>query len=571
MSTINIYKINNNLLNDLIQELTDEKDYEISELEHEIELDSEYFEDVRYNFSMNLYLNDECPERDLSWNWIREEFDENPINYSVKPKAVLLIYETKINGEEIEENIYALSFGYAFHTLKHYSDKDWPIRFAEHATLNKVKSMTILSPNSVINKKINNYVNFREVLLNSGEALNQLNADLDLDDDFEDFKDKISIANSIIFEVDNPNLYSLAHIIDYITFINDGDEIVNPIPYFKEVQSRIKKEELDAELSRNIFNDIRNNNENPCIDICEFLIIDGFPKFLNQFDNFQLKYPHIPRFGIDFLTVTEIYNFIEEELGDEDDILDIKVYFEDMENGISFDYKLKNLIIYDSLEGAFVLNEGTWWAYNEKYLEDLKNSLDELDVEYDEEFDFHESEYLEFLRNRARENGIDFDNADDDTQKKCKDIWYKERVFNLLREHDGFICNDRFNDGVDKYNIEVADLFKLDEKSMFSVKIGGGSSLIYVIDQSLLPMKMIDNGKIRELKNDELPEIKKDTIKNVYLWLILTRKTKLPILNGKPDLNEFKSISLKNRIDYWKKEVIMSRRNPKIRINYIDF
>ena len=68
-------------------------------------------------------------------------------------------------------------------------------------------------------------------------------------------------------------------------------------------------------------------------------------------------------------------------------------------------------------------------------------------------------EYNKKYRKKSKyaPNGIDFDNADDDTQKKCKDIWYKERVFNLLREHDGFICNDRFNDGVDNYNIEEYD------------------------------------------------------------------------------------------------------------------
>lgn len=140
-----------------------------------------------------------------------------------------------------------------------------------------------------------------------------------------------------------------------------------------------------------------------------------------------------------------------------------------------------------------------------------------------------------------------------------------------MRENDGYLCNDRYTENVDNSKIEVADLFKLDEKSMFSVKIGSSSNLIYVIDQSLIPLKMIDNGEIREMENERVNELNKDDIENVYLWFILTRKTKLPIRNGKPDLNVINSISLKNRIDYWKKEVIMSRRNPKIRINYITF
>ncbi len=573
MSRINIYKINNDLENQLIQELTDENDYELSDEEFNFELESNYLENIQYNFSMHLYYKDEQQEKGLSWNWVREQFNLGDVNYSVKPKAVLLINEYKIDvtkPDEFEDNIYAVSFGYAFHTLKHFSDKDWPIKFAEHITLNKVKSMTVLSPNSVINKRINNYVNFKDILLDSGEALNQLSANLELDDDFNDFKNSITISNSIIFDVTNPNLESLPYIIDYITFINGSDEIVNSIPYFKEVQSKIKKMELDNELIGTIFADIEEKHETPCIDICEFILVDGVLKFFNQFDNFKLKYKRLSKENIGSLTVNEIYNFIEEKLDDEDNPLEIKIFFEDSEIGSSF-VKLKDIISYDSFESPAILDGGSWWVYNSKYMDDLKNSINDLDVEYEIGFDFQEEDYLRFVRGKAQEEGLDFDNMDDNTKKRYKQKWYKERVFNLLREEDGFICNDRFKDYVDSYDIEVADLFKLDEKSMFSVKIGGASNLIYVVDQSLIPLKLIDNGEIRDIENDEIPELNKDSIKNVYLWLILTRKTKLPVRNGKPDLNEINSISLKNRIDYWKKEVIKSRRNPKIRINYIDF
>lgn len=456
--------------------------------------------------------------------WIREEFNLNELEYAVKPKGALLINETKTNTQnnEIENNLYAISFGYAFHTLKKYSDKNWPMQFAEHITLNKVKSMTILSPNAVINRRINNYVNFREVLLNSGEALNQLNGYLDLGDEEEDFKERISISNSIIFEVDEPSLDSLAKIIDYITFVNNIETVVNPIPYFKEVKNIAEKDALNQKLTENILIDIENNEENPCIDICDFIVIDTFPKFLYQFENFKLKYSRISK-DISLLTIPEIYKFINDNLDEIEDILEIKVLFIDNETGDSKEIKLKNLIIYDSPTDVYLFEEGIWWTYNGKYIQDLKDSIDDLEVIYEEKFDFDEEEYLTYVRQKAVEEGINFD----ENPKKCKRKWYKERVFNLLREDDGFICNDRNKDYIENSEIEVADLFKLDEKSMFSVKIGSSSNLNYVVDQSLLALKMIDNGEIREIENEEIDELNKENIKDVYLWLILTRKKQI--------------------------------------------
>lgn len=570
MATINIFKINSENENELIEELLE--NYEVYDLDDEIEIDSKYLENINCAFSMHLYLNDEQRETGLSWNWIREQFGLDALIYTSKPKGILLINETQTNTITgmIKENVYAVSFGYAHHILKQYSDREWPIRFAEHITLNKVKSMTILSPNSIINRKINNYVNFKDILLNSGEALNQLNAYLDLDDDFDDFKERISISNSISFEVKNPTLNSLAHIIDYIAFISNSETIINSIPYFKEIKNKTQEDTLNQELKENIFRDIEDKTENPCIDLCDFIMVDTYPKFISQFENFKLKYQSTSK-DLDLLTTNEIYEFISENLDENDDILGINVSFDDEETGESKEYDLTDLIIYDSPNNNYLFEEGVWWAYNGKYLQDLKESIDEIEVIYEEEFDFDENEYLTFVRQKAHEENINFDEATEEIQKEYKKKWYKERVFNLLRENEGYICNDRYIENVDNSKIEVADLFKLEEKSMFSVKIGSASNLIYVIDQSLFPLKMIDNGEIRNMENERIKELNKKDIENVYLWLVLTRKRKLPIRDGKPDLNEINSITLKNRIDYWKKEVIMSRRNPKIRINYISF
>jgi hypothetical protein len=58
-------------------------------------------------------------------------------------------------------------------------------------------------------------------------------------------------------------------------------------------------------------------------------------------------------------------------------------------------------------------------------------------------------------------------------------------------------------------------------------------------------------------------------VKEIGLWIILDRKTKIPLTAGKPDLNHLDMLILKNKIDFWKKEVRLLGYRPVIHINYV--
>ena len=105
--------------------------------------------------------------------------------------------------------------------------------------------------------------------------------------------------------------------------------------------------------------------------------------------------------------------------------------------------------------------------------------------------------------------------------------------------------------------IELMDLYY--DRTMYAVKIGSTSAkLNYVVDQSISSLKMY---KHRQL--DDMPEID-----NVAIWIILKRKTHLAMKNGKPDLSGLKMLSLKNKLDSWKKEVRILGYKPVIYLNY---
>ena len=118
---------------------------------------------------------------------------------------------------------------------------------------------------------------------------------------------------------------------------------------------------------------------------------------------------------------------------------------------------------------------------------------------------------------------------------------------------------DRELDHINGQKLELMDLYK--DRTMYAVKIGESSAkLSYVVEQSITSLKMY---KHRALK--DMPEIDK-----VAVWLILKRKNHLKDKNGKPDLASLKMITLKNRLDEWKKEVRLMGYTPVIYLNYWD-
>ena len=73
----------------------------------------------------------------------------------------------------------------------------------------------------------------------------------------------------------------------------------------------------------------------------------------------------------------------------------------------------------------------------------------------------------------------------------------------------------------------------------------------------------------RLLDDDFMSKVFEDTeCAEFLLQIILKRKNHLPEDNGRPDLNTLKMLTLKNRLDEWKKEVRVLGYHPLIYVNY---
>lgn len=222
---------------------------------------------------------------------------------------------------------------------------------------------------------------------------------------------------------------------------------------------------------------------------------------------------------------------------------------------------LKSLEKDQKIEEKCLLLKGEWYYYNDDYIDYLKDSIEELDVIYKPEYDFGKAKLKEY-QNKQYELEKDFleYNGLSSTQikKEIEKKYYAENAFNhYIADMYGFAIYDRELEQIKGEKIELMDLYK--DKTMFAVKIGKSSAkLSYVVDQSISALKMYKHNQLKDM-----PEINK-----VAIWIILKRKIHLPERNGQPDLSILKMITLKNRLDEWKKEVRILGYSPIIYLNY---
>ena len=195
----------------------------------------------------------------------------------------------------------------------------------------------------------------------------------------------------------------------------------------------------------------------------------------------------------------------------------------------------------------------------------MQNSIAELEVIYEPEYDFSNEKKSEYIEQKVREEK-DYSEykglPEEEMIKKISSKYYTERVFNnVLSEKFGYENHDRTIEETGGGKIELMDLYK--NKTMFAVKIGNSSEkLSYVVEQSIIAAKMY---KQKYHLHSDMPEIE-----NIAIWIVLRGRKHLPKVDGKPDISSLNMIMFKNRLDAWKKEIRLLGYTPKVYLNYWD-
>jgi uncharacterized protein (TIGR04141 family) len=540
MGYINLYKIDPDKQDLFLQEIVQKFDYQGS-LSRENVVDDQIYE---YNFK--LYLSNSLDDKEINWRWVFQEFEIPEITCKPNPKSVIVI--------QINESLYAISFGYSFFFVDKYCDKNFGFDFARKIKFCEVKTTSLTSPQSHRNKTINSYINYTELEFDSGESFMKIKGKIQDQDFLNIFKPTIEIGNSIKFTIDIESLDTVINLINYVKTVQSSEIEYYKIPVFSKVTDSDLLQVLEIELQNSIIANplIINVSELDIIGVTE-VFNDNNGDFILQYKRKQQKVSQLSAEVIkEFCNINRI-NFSSE-------ILDIKVTSQNNNVSINTDC-IRNLIDYTDDKNRCLLSRGHWYHYNDDYLEYLRDSISEIEVTYNPDYDFNDQIHNDFIDNKfstEKNEKIYIGKTDKEIKSALKLKYYSERSYNMIRsEKDGFVNHDRSKTIISGLTIEIMDLYK--NHSMFAVKFGNSSSkLCYVVDQSLSSLKLYKYGKL-----ENAPKIE-----NVVVWLILERGP-LPVYeDGTPNLSELEMLMLKNKIDQWKKEVRLAGCKPIIYINY---
>lgn len=538
MAKVNVYKIESKNHRAFEESL----DGKLDLIAQNNDIDSFYFK--YYEFIPN-----EENTKSVGWKWILSEFNREEIRINNQPRAILII--------EYDDEMFAISFGSSYFYIDKYADKNFPFDIAKRVKCTEIKTTTVVSPNVKRNKSINSFVNYSDLEFDSGESFAKLKAKVEIGNIKGDIGigETFEFGNSIKVDIKKPDLGAISKLIRLFKEILKLTAIY-PIPLFNKVTDI----QLIAELEKRLKDSSKNNKGR--IGISEVDII-GVNEIFNNQDAIYSLILDDGNEQLEEITYTELERIArQKKFNLSDKLLDLKIQVI-KEDGITYVENVKKLIDYVDDERRCVLNKGIWYHFNDDYQNYLSASLSEIDVLYDASYDFSDeihNEYLEKKYNEMKKYEEYKGLSKEDAIKKIKKKFYAEYTFNILRKEDGFELYDRQNVKVINSIVELMDLYK--DETMYAVKIGSASSdLCYAVDQSLASLKVY---KHKLAKDNKLLKIK-----NVALWLILERKTKLDLVDSlKPDINQLDMLMLKNRLDHWKKEVRLNGYNPVIFINY---
>ncbi len=497
-------------------------------------------------FAFKLLWQEPNEKQDVNWGWAFTLFGQPAGKMAKMPKGIMVVQRCGTAGRT-----YAISFGGAHFLIDSYCDRDFGFDFACRVVVRKTKLTSTINNNSKRNKTISSFKNFDHLEINSGESYTKLKLDIDLKAHSGIAKSVIEVGSSIKVTLKEDSFDSLIELIKYVEQVLVSAKLTR-IPVCNLVN---KQEEIDV-LEECLKKDFP--KEDSTVTISEF-DISGVEEVFLRADSFELLCERQSKL-VTSLDINELRTFFSENgIDDVETMLKTRVRF--LLNGNSSVTKsIRDFIDYLNEDNNALLVCGKWYRFNVDFCQCLKESLDDIRVTYENCFDLSRDQLEKFWDEKNKEHKDDekYKGLSEDKRRGAIcNRYYKEYAFNLMRENEGYELCDRKMADVRGETIEICDLRK--DGVIYSVKRGNSSSdLSYVVTQS--------EAAIDFYVNQELP--KKDKPQKVVLWLILSRRDRLPIKDERLDWDSLGMLLLKIRIDNWKKKARLAGMIPEIRVNY---
>lgn len=535
MSNINLYKIDSRKKDEFLRNLNEKYDNE-----NNVEISSK----CKYGISVYIDGKDKT-KSDPDWLWVLS----NPKPFLNQPASLKVVI---VIESDTKEGLYVCTFGMAHFNVDKYCDTEFAFDFARRIKFEQVKTTTLTSPNSKKNKTVNAFLNYSEITYDSGEAYAKIKAKTSLNFNGKNHEVTIEVGHSIKTKLNDNNFDEMVKFIELVEDTMKKPEI-QKIPVFAKLKDKDEIKKLDQRLLHEISENL------DCVNVSELDVVGVTVVFNDNDSEYTLKL-HRSEMKVSDLNKESVKKFIvDNNIDVERDFFNIKVIVK--KNDHEFTDYMKRLIDYTDDEKKCILIKGEWYRYNDNYVEYLNDSVRDLEVVYDEKYNFHKHQFEDYRKQKmVEERDLEEykDLTDEKFKKKIENKYYKERVFNnIMGEQYGFENHDRSSTYLDSgEKIEIMDLYK--DKTIFAVKIGSTSSkLNYVVNQSLDSFRLYTIGEFKDV-----PEI--DT---VAVWLIFDSASTLKIVKEDTDLSELKLLGLKNRLDEWKKEVRLAGKKSVVYVN----
>lgn len=498
MIKLNIYKINSNAEADLVSKL------------ERVGLSKTYDEEHN-EYRFRFYFSDEPDTVDIWWVEKYSEFispDEDiPQNR--------LYFGTLIISRE--ESIYAVSLGKSHFYLNSFCDTDFGLNLAERILDSnelKVKHSKYYKSNK--KKSITSFGDGNEMLYDAGESMHFIKGKTI---DEEKWGKSVSFGHSVHLKVDVTPL-EITSIIEEIEEALQQEPIIR-IPKVEIVTDDTCIAQLDRKLSSAIIatEDPQLNIEQFTISGVNFIFTDDYTYKLYRTGNSRHK------MLLSDFSVSEILSFINQNgINLPQDIDDLKVSVE-REEGRNFTQKLKYYLDFIDDENRHCLIDGSWYQFNQSYVEYLRDEVNKIDFVYDQQFDI------------------------------APDV--VERAFNIERaENDGYVDYDTDLTSIDgRYRVEKMDLYK--DNSLYFVKKGTPQKLNYTIDQAITTLKILQQNEANiEIDGNDVE------IQSIVIWFLLKRRTNIN------ELSDINSLILHIKLAEWRKLTLEAGYTPRVFINY---
>lgn len=535
MSIINLYKLNLEKNTEKeVENIFSSKSYKLIKKQ------------VKNNIEYKVFLKEVKRKKQ---NWLREieeAFDiSSEINIGNVINGIILIKFIKETNK-----IYMLTYGYAFSVAQNICDTNFALDFAER----EIGQNNIILKNShfienAVLKEIINYKDKSSVLPETGEIYKYISGKPSNENLFGK---NIECGYSIRFNYNKEfNFSNLENLIQQIELVINKKEIKSSFPRIKTFN---KKDSFSEKLDNHLLEQLKTDNdiENKLELNLSKIILGGTNFYFDNLEvtkNIYVKQKNSKtKESLSELNIVEILKYIKKYKEQIQKLFDVKIELTS-ENGEEFFREIKDyLFIEMSYENEkYILNDGNWGLYNEKFFEVLDENLDYINnqcVKYNKKYNINYNDEDDYINKLVSNDKEDY-----------------------LKLHKKLIRFDR------NYTVEIADIYDKKNDELLAIKLGSTTSnLSYCFEQGITSQTMLKSSDLKNIKEQLERHLGKTVDKEIIDKIVNCKKNSILLViethqnfileNGKMDLKKFKSLLLKLKIVHWYKTMLKHSITP---------